>query len=451
MKGWGAVVGACIVQAPDRRLEDAHYAWHACLEHYHDPTAFRINLNACIQALRNVTFTLQKQKAALEDFVAWYQEGWQPRLRQDAVMKWSIDSRNRIVKESDLETESQSRVTIVKSYDDAARRVIESLRPRSAGVDFPQYERAFTFPPRMNKRETLAAVGAGSIPAQILKQSTIVMERRWVDSALPDWELLTALAYAYSVLAELMQECHALNGLDHDVVFHEPGYEVSVSTSDPEFRRPPCMATTRNERSIEIDYETDEVFTGFAIERVPLTEEGIAEAVATFGQADSYPPRNPTSVLDWVQPVIDTARLIVAAGQEHEWHVMLFRGGYIQQQNHLVAQNRPQKRRLAQEMAEICDANGYDGILSVGEMWGAPITTTEDGSLVEPEHHEDRHEGIMVDAACADGSVAGRIVPFVRGEDGTVTFEEQFDVSDGSHYNFFAPVRAVWERWKAEK
>jgi predicted YcjX-like family ATPase len=49
------------------RLDDAHNLWHQAEVGYFDPNSFRIALNACIQALRSVTFVLQKTKGALQD------------------------------------------------------------------------------------------------------------------------------------------------------------------------------------------------------------------------------------------------------------------------------------------------------------------------------------------------------------------------------------------------
>ena len=48
-----------------RRLEEVHSWWHGCEAHYGDPDAFRHHLNALIQALRNVTFALQAEKARI--------------------------------------------------------------------------------------------------------------------------------------------------------------------------------------------------------------------------------------------------------------------------------------------------------------------------------------------------------------------------------------------------
>ncbi len=109
----------CPLAQAHRRLEDAHRLWHQTADLYSDPDGFRVNLNATIQTLRNVTFALQKQKAVIPSFEAWYQP-WQRRMREDPLLRWLVDARNRIVKEEDLVTQSVARIRIVDRYTEVA-------------------------------------------------------------------------------------------------------------------------------------------------------------------------------------------------------------------------------------------------------------------------------------------------------------------------------------------
>ena len=59
----------CPIPAAHRRLKEAHLLWHQTLDKYQEPDAFRANLNATIQALRNVTFALQAEKHSIPDFL----------------------------------------------------------------------------------------------------------------------------------------------------------------------------------------------------------------------------------------------------------------------------------------------------------------------------------------------------------------------------------------------
>jgi hypothetical protein len=49
---------------------------------YHDLHAFRYNLNAFVQALRNITFMLQSEEGKPASFEAWYREK-QDNMRSD--------------------------------------------------------------------------------------------------------------------------------------------------------------------------------------------------------------------------------------------------------------------------------------------------------------------------------------------------------------------------------
>ena len=113
---------------------DCHEHWHAAADNYMNPDGFRLNLNALIQALRNVTWLLQKQRHDLPDFETWYSD-WRQSVSDDAVSKWLVRSRNRIVKESDLELLSTAKVRISLDW-------------------LHESESSWVMPPRFNTRNT---------------------------------------------------------------------------------------------------------------------------------------------------------------------------------------------------------------------------------------------------------------------------------------------------------
>jgi len=75
-------------------------------------SGFLANLNATIEALRNVTFVVQKEKAAFKDFDAWYTPR-QEILKADATANWLNQARVTIVHQGDLESSSHAEVRIV--------------------------------------------------------------------------------------------------------------------------------------------------------------------------------------------------------------------------------------------------------------------------------------------------------------------------------------------------
>lgn len=101
----------CNVVQSHKRILEAHRLWHQALNCYFDPEGFRTNVNATIQALRNVTFAIQNEKHNIVNFETWYAE-WQDRLKNDEIMRWLCDARTAIVHKKDLELHSSATVTI---------------------------------------------------------------------------------------------------------------------------------------------------------------------------------------------------------------------------------------------------------------------------------------------------------------------------------------------------
>src|SRR5690348_4069143 len=108
---------SCPITDTHTRLRQAHTLWHQAQRDYGSPDDFCTNLNATIQALRTVTFILQKEHRAIPDFEPWYAE-WQERMKSDPLMKWLVTARNRIEKQGDLKTHSSALVSVLASWDE---------------------------------------------------------------------------------------------------------------------------------------------------------------------------------------------------------------------------------------------------------------------------------------------------------------------------------------------
>lgn len=114
-------MNACPIAQPDRRLRDAFTHWRGMEENYFDPNRFRLNLNSFIQEARNVTFILQKKKSELPGFEGWY-SGWQEKLKADPILRWIVESRNRITKQGDLEIKSECNIVFTTDWTDELTR-----------------------------------------------------------------------------------------------------------------------------------------------------------------------------------------------------------------------------------------------------------------------------------------------------------------------------------------
>jgi hypothetical protein len=168
-----------------------------------EPESFRLNLNNLAQNLRNVTWLLQKQKAVLPSFLDWYKP-WQDSVAEDSIMRWVVRSRNRIVKESDLELLSLASVRVSLDWAN-------------------EFAMSWSMPPRYRTRDILIRLlSTQDIP----RTGMMTIERRWIDRALPDSELLDACAYAYNRIAQVIALAHA---------------NAEVERCDLPGRVPPCV------------------------------------------------------------------------------------------------------------------------------------------------------------------------------------------------------------------
>jgi hypothetical protein len=128
-----SVSRSCPALAPHRRLLDAHEMWHVVAESYMDPVAFRRSLNALIPELRNISFLVQKLKSSYSRFDDWYTP-WQQEVKDNRVMRWVVASRNRVVKEGDLDL--MSRMSARHQLDWIAEEEIEfDVPPRTTNAE----------------------------------------------------------------------------------------------------------------------------------------------------------------------------------------------------------------------------------------------------------------------------------------------------------------------------
>jgi len=137
---------------------DSHVRWHAAADAYMDPESFRINLNSLLESLRSVTFLLQNEKLELPSFDRWY-GAWRDGTKDDPIMRWGLEARNRIVHQADLEMHSKALVRLSFDWLNEIESVLE-------------------VPPHYTTHQTISALLA-TVPQPI--EGVISIERRWVD------------------------------------------------------------------------------------------------------------------------------------------------------------------------------------------------------------------------------------------------------------------------------
>ena len=159
-------INDCILNNVEKRWLDCWNLWINCANNYYNPESFRLNLNSCIQALRNITWILQKSKNYIPRFNEWY-EKHQSQMINDNILKWLKISRNRIVKEGDLILHSKAKIAIVRNW----------FEPPSIEMEIPPFTKTSDFVKVISKKISIK-------PSYL--EAILRIERKWVDSELPE-------------------------------------------------------------------------------------------------------------------------------------------------------------------------------------------------------------------------------------------------------------------------
>jgi hypothetical protein len=181
---------ACPIEPAERRLSDSQAYWNLAADAYQEPDVFIRHTQATIQALRTVTWLLQKAKGELPGFEAWYKVR-QDRMSADRVLKWLVEMRNHIEKRGDIEPSSSLRVGLYRDV-----RADEADE-----VDLP---------PCLEAPSAIGVFMKLLPPPSFRSESIIRVQREWRHTGLPDWEILDALGYAFGFLQQIMIEAHHL-------------------------------------------------------------------------------------------------------------------------------------------------------------------------------------------------------------------------------------------------
>jgi len=412
----GEVTAACPIPGAHRRLLEAHTLWHAAEEAYTDPELFRINLNALIQATRNVTFVLQNEHEGVPDFEAWYAT-WRERMGAEPVLRWSVLARNRVVKQGDLDTRSTARVSVIASYGG------------------PTLVADITVPP-MHSTEQIARELDASMPSReadtplnkAMRENGLVrVERRWIDTDLPDAELLDALAHCYAVLADLVNDAHRLTGSDE-------------ATTDA---RPACMQATEEARTAYVHLGTHEVFHP----RMSTATIDTSASEARYGENPQYAKgagaaAGSGDVFAFAEAAVERAKTVLVKDGYHAPALFLFGPDGRVTPYALQFHDRQDKYVQWERVAREVERLGATGLVFISEAWIAMVDAKT--PVVSPSEDPKRGEILVVTAAMADGRQRSYGVRFKRRLFGRFRFEPTVVLEDQRDF-FLDAVRRVWK------
>lgn len=394
------------------------------VEAYHDPENFRIALNACIQAIRNITFALQSQKAAIENFDKWYAP-WQAALRNDFIMKWCVEARNRIVKQSDLETHSIALASVVSGYGESPVNTLR-VSPFASSQDIA-----------LHLKENV-------LPQPLSEKGYLYVERRWVVDDLLGIEILEALAYALSLMRSLLLDVVTQRG---PIAFYgTSGPPTPRSLEDgviDERYLPDFAKSFRNSRTVWLKLSSSECFQ-YVDETRHVPPHGPERAKARYQLEDLVRglDKKKTDLRGRIEFLLAIGKRMLEVDGHHWPHVFL-----IDRKNRLTIvtphiAHHEEKPIIWSEIAKRAKSVNATVVIAILETWVAPFDPAFPGR--RPEQSPDRGEALHATGFTHRGDGYSVVVPFSR-TNGKITFGPE-QIVDTNRIPWLEPFRSIWRK-----
>lgn len=396
------------------RLLQMRQLWEDAAESYFEPSRFMLSLQNCITTSRTVSFILQSNKADIPDFDQWY-EMHRSKWSADPIMRWARDARNSIEKKGDLETNSQVRAEIIAGFLEG---------PTTDWL--PQA--LFLAPSTIWK----AVPTKFRIP-HILENGTLMIERRWVDSELPNVEVLEALAHVYGEL------CNAIVDLlqSNDIPIPK----------DLDRSRPDPMGELAMDRALYLSMR-DGSPAGMRYYKKPMerpSDDDRNKVVKRYGKTANWGRlKLATTFREVAEAYFENARAVINRDGYHHNFTFLLKGS---QPIEMVRSDHPDRASryvLMRDLAKLARIAGADGVMMIGETWTASNDDIPpSGFAVDAKN---RGEAIMLSAASAKGESFMISAPVIRKRPGSLKVKSvgRGDYTDDGFQFMFVPFFKEW-------
>ncbi len=413
----------------ERRLKEVLSFWHKAADSYQDMDEFVINLNACIQASRNVTFILQSQKEEITDFDSWYESDWQIAMQNDPIMRWCVKARNIIVKQEDLAIRSIAHASIHNNY--LFEPIISDI-----AVD-----------PMVNMSQVAIALSK-KIPEQHKENGFIRLERQWKVEGL-EIELLSALTHALTVLTALISDVDERKGSSSIYTLPDPkSGKIDHETIKEliEEHSPECMKRFEDYRvawfklpNLE-QYNFEEDTKKFNLSDIEVTRKryehtGLEQLFSKISKLTSFSEK--------IEAFANIAKQMLQTDGYHiKLVILLFRSGGIE----LVTtkfQEQGDKYVFWHKMAKKVRRKGAKELISIGEAW---VYSLDDKiKYADPSLIPNKEEVLLISGVSETGECVVIQIPFYHEENRIVFAEQQIS------YEIPNNLISITKVWKKER
>ncbi|MBF4696078.1 hypothetical protein [Fusibacter ferrireducens] len=411
----------CIIPNTHKRLNEVHMLIHQVANNYFNPEAFRVNLNAAIQAIRNLTFALQAEKNSIgSEFDEWYLS-WQNKMKKDKIMKWLNDLRVTIVHMKDLESSSVAKVKVY-TYEQV---LVEHC---AIPIDLPN-----------NIILQFLIENQFINPISSKLEMIVEVERKWVENSFPETELVSVLNYCFKFLYDLVEDAHEKFGVSLN--------ECSISDSLHECEfidgRLKCIEDFNEARRTSFsagDLSIRKVRT----ESMQINDTITKKAIKRYGIKTETKKMNEKVLPEdgLFQLIIEQSKAVLKKDKYHRSMAFIFDNAGSPQMIGLEINDKSTKYIIMHKLAQLVRDNKSRALITIFETWVSQdlVGYNKEESL---ENVEDKRECLSISLIKNDGSQKHVNIFFKRNLMNTITFEE---ITENAviEANAFRPIMEVW-------
>ena len=335
-----------ITNSVHNRLQEAKTHLEGAGRDYFDPNAFLRHVHACLIVMRTITFLVQAQKKNIAEFEDWYSQ-WQNRMKDDKILDWAKNERNKIEKQGDIQKFSQCRGEIIAGY----------LRgPKTDWVSHSLFQYPFNL---------LLSIPKKLLTQHVTDHGILIVERRWVANSLPEVEITEALAHVYNFL------CDLVNDLSEKLAEHERAVTVDI---DAYSRR----AALR--RAVYISIRDGSVI-GFRPDFLSANPANFSKTKKRYKRVDLNAIREAKSLRDRCEAHFQQAKEVLRKDGYHVPIVLMYRDGAMLPPISMELPERSSKYLLSREMALVANDWDADTVIFINEAWGCKVADLPDSGF----------------------------------------------------------------------
>jgi hypothetical protein len=330
-------------------------------------------------------------------------------------MLWLHRARNIVVKKGDLDKHSIAIVSL-KNW-----------------LDYPLW--AISVPPLLTTEELTEYIGQRleSIPEEY-GELVLSVERRWIISDLPEYEVTDVMAHGFGILHKLVISAHTACNVDYG------GQITDVSG------RPPCMIAFEGTRSAYYNLSKKETFSVELIDK-PFKPVAKYKVIERYGEDNiSSIFKGKKDIYAIAESFMEMGKVILKKDKHHNGMVFIHRpDGSIK----FCAFNPPDRETkyiMLREIANLVKRLGATGVILINEVWIFPMEDYKGGNISKHiSMSPSKKEALAVHVITKEGPFREYITPFERDQEGNISLGETKIEEGGTSY-FLKPILDVWNR-----